>query len=179
MRIISGKYRGKRLVAPKNLPARPTTDFAKEALFNILRNRLDLDEVDVLDLFCGTGNISYEFASRDTKSILAVDKNYGCIKFVQETADALKMDQLNALKSDAFTFIEKCHVKFDLIFADPPYDLPGKTKLIDGIFDHQLLKEDGFFILEHSNYENFSEHPLFVETKKYSSVNFSFFYNKL
>src|SRR6056297_527079 len=121
MRIISGKYKGKRLTAPKKLPVRPTTDMAKEALFNILNNRFYFDELKVLDLFAGTGNISYEFASRGTEEITCVDAHYGCVKFISETAESFDMN-IETIKSDVYTYLENSSQKFNIIFADPPYD---------------------------------------------------------
>ena len=121
MRIISGLYKGRRITAPKKLPIRPTTDMAKEALFNILHHQYYFDGISVLDLFSGSGNISYEFASRGTEQITAVDDNYGCIKFITETATAFEMS-ISTIKSDVFKFLEKSKQKQDIIFADPPYD---------------------------------------------------------
>ena len=122
MRIISGKLKGRRISAPTNLPARPTTDMSKEALFNILNNRLYLDEISVLDLFSGIGSISLEFASRGTEDILAVDKHQGCVQFLEKTSKDLDLP-INTLKSDVFSFLNRTSRKFDLIFADPPYDM--------------------------------------------------------
>jgi 16S rRNA (guanine(966)-N(2))-methyltransferase RsmD len=125
MRIISGKYKGKRLTAPKKLPVRPTTDFAKEALFNILNNNYYFDEVILLDLFSGTGNISYEFASRGCNEITAVDINFGCVQFIDKTAKELSFS-INAIKRDVFKFLEKARVKANIVFADPPYDFSNE-----------------------------------------------------
>ena len=120
MRIISGLYKSRKIVAPKSLPVRPTTDMAKEGLFNILNNHFYFDEISVLDLFAGTGNISYEFASRGTTNIICVDQDFGCIKFINQTAEAFKMP-IHTIKSDVFKYLEKATVKSDIIFADPPY----------------------------------------------------------
>ena len=175
MRIISGKYRGKRLTAPTNLPARPTTDFAKEALFNILRSRIDFDDIKVLDLFSGTGNLSYEFASRGVHSILAIDNNFGCTRFISKTAKQLNADGLKVYKSDVFKYLEKASDQYDVIIADPPYQMENKERIAELIFERDLLKENGIFILEHPDQDDFSELPHFDTHKSYSSVNFSLF----
>jgi 16S rRNA (guanine(966)-N(2))-methyltransferase RsmD len=175
MRIISGKYKGKRLVAPGNLPARPTTDFAKEALFNLLSNRYFLDDVAVLDLFTGTGNISFEFASRGAQQITAVDSHNGSVRFIRKTAEDLGFDDLYAIRGDAFRFIKDGRGKYDIIFCDPPYELPKLETLPDLILESGMLKEDGLLVIEHGMHTSFEEHPQLEETRKYSSVNFSFF----
>tara|TARA_Y100000782_G_C10188132_1_gene268128 strand:+ start:730 stop:1266 length:537 start_codon:yes stop_codon:yes gene_type:complete len=175
VRIIRGKYRGKRIVAPTRLPVRPTTDFAKEALFNIIENMFHIEQLKVLDLFCGTGNISFEFASRGAEDILSVDKHFGCIRFVFDTAKSLEFDQLRTYKADAFKFIEKTEESFDLIFADPPYALKNLSALPDLIIANNLLAQDGILILEHGDDIQFENHPNLLMHRKYSSVNFSFF----
>ena len=141
MRIISGEFKGRRITAPKKLPVRPTTDMAKEALFNILNNQFYFDEISVLDLFAGTGNISYEFASRGTLQILAVDENYGCIKFINETAKDFEMP-ISTIKSDVFKFLEKFEPKTDIIFADPPYNFRqiNFLKFLNLVFQKNYLK---------------------------------------
>lgn len=175
MRIISGKFRGKRLQAPKNLPARPTTDFAKEALFNILGNRLDFHDLRVLDLFSGTGNLSFELVSRGAPFVLAIDNNFGCTRFIANTAKKLEADEIKVYKSDVFKYLKNSRDQFDLIIADPPYDLDNKTEIIDLIFEKELLSEDGIFVLEHPDQDSFSNHTNFVEHRSYSTVNFSLF----
>lgn len=176
MRIISGTYKGKRLTAPKKLPVRPTTDMAKESLFNILNNRFYFDELKVLDLFSGTGNISYEFASRGVEDITAVDAFPGCIQFISKTARELDF-RIDAIKADVFKYLERCSEKFDLIFADPPYALEttGFLKIVDLVFQQNLLLEDGVLVIEHSDQTDLSEHPKFSEQRKYGSSIFSFF----
>ena len=176
MRIISGKYKGKRLTAPKKLPVRPTTDMAKEALFNILNNRFYFDELKVLDLFSGTGNISYEFASRGAEQITAVDGFQGCVRFISKTARELEFS-INTIKSDVFKFLEGSPEKFDLIFADPPYDFSTDQflKIADLVFVKERLLEDGVLIIEHSDQTDLSEHPRFSEQRKYGGSIFSFF----
>ena len=175
MRIISGKYRGKGIVAPRNLPVRPTTDFAKEALFNLLNNRFYLDEVTVLDLFAGTGNISYEFASRGARSITCVDANYNCTRFIKKTAESLAFDQIDAVKSDALKYLDRAYGQYDIVFADPPYDLAIHTALVDKVIGRGLIGEDGLFILEHDSSVHFEDHAHCIDSRKYGHVHFSLF----
>lgn len=176
MRIISGKYKGKRLQAPKKLPVRPTTDMAKEALFNILKNHYDFDEITVLDLFAGTGNISFEFASRGVDNIVSVDKDYGCVKFIAAVARELDMN-IRTFRDDAYKFLEKNTLKFDLIFADPPYQFEDKDfkKLVSLVFENKLLREDGMLVVEHSKFTDLSDMPHFTEQRRYGGSVFSFF----
>jgi len=176
MRIISGKHKSKRISAPKKLPVRPTTDMAKESLFNILNNHFYFDAIDVLDLFAGTGNISYEFASRGTKNIVAVDAFFGCIKFINETAKTLDLD-ITTYKSDVFKFLEKTPIKSDVIFADPPYDFEEAQflKIADLVFENELLNEDGLLIIEHSKHTDLTKHPKHSYDKRYGGNVFSFF----
>ena len=176
MRIISGTYKGRRLTAPKKLPVRPTTDMAKEALFNILNNRYYFDEVKVIDLFSGTGNISFEFASRGTENITAVDAHYGCVKYINSVVKEFDFN-ITTLKSDVFKFLERTALNADVIFADPPYDMDSEQflKIANLIFERELLEEGGLLIIEHSNQTNLSEHPQFSFSKKYGGNLFSFF----
>ncbi|WP_299229388.1 16S rRNA (guanine(966)-N(2))-methyltransferase RsmD [uncultured Psychroserpens sp.] len=176
MRIISGQYKGRRITAPKKLPVRPTTDMAKESLFNILNNQYYFDELSVLDLFAGTGNISYEFASRGTEYITAVDENFGCIKFINETADTFNMN-ITTVKSDVFKFLEKIKQKYTIIFADPPYDftLESFSKIPQLVFKSNLLEENGLLIVEHSKHTNLSEVEHYSHSKSYGGNTFSFF----
>ncbi|MEJ6674547.1 MAG: RsmD family RNA methyltransferase [Flavobacteriales bacterium] len=178
MRIISGKLKSRRLSAPKNLPVRPTTDMAKESLFNILNNSYFFDSIAVIDLFSGTGNISYEFASRGTKTIHAVDAHFGCIKYINETAKQLDLD-ISTFKSDVYKFLEKTSLKADVIFADPPYDFEEAqfVKIVDLVFDRGLLKEDGVLIVEHSKHTDLSTHEKHIYDKRYGGNVFSFFEN--
>ena len=179
MRIISGIHKGKRITAPKKLPVRPTTDMAKEALFNILNNRYYFDEISVLDLFAGTGNISYEFASRGTNRISAVDSEYGCIRFITDTSDTLKME-IEAIKCDVFDYLERTKAKFDVIFADPPYDIPLKEfeKIPALVFGNNLLLDNGTLVIEHGNQTQLSHLHHFSEKRKYGGSIFSFFENR-
>lgn len=176
MRIISGKLKGRRLKAPKNLPVRPTTDMAKEGLFNILNNLYYFDGISVIDLFSGTGNISYEFASRGTKSIYAIDANYNCIKYIYNTAKSLDLD-INTYKSDVYTFLDKTSLQADVVFADPPYDFETDKflQIADTIFEKNLLKQDGVLIIEHSKHTDLSNHKNHSYDKRYGGNVFSFF----
>ena len=175
MRIISGILRGKQIRPPANFKARPTTDFAKESLFNILVHQYDLEDMDVLDLFAGTGSISYEFASRGVRSVLAVEKAAPHYKFIQETARQLQMDQLTVLRTDAFRYLQKPVQSFDIIFADPPYDHPRIPDLPDLVMDTKILNSKGIFILEHPGNYSFTAHARFLQHRKYGGVNFTFF----
>ncbi len=174
MRIISGKYKGKKIVAPKEINARPTTDYGKESLFNILENRIDLDGIKVLDLFGGTGNISYEFASRGASEVICVDKSMASYKFINTFAHQNNMP-LKAIKSDVFKFLSKPLKKFPLIFADPPYQLKNILQLPSSILDNNWLEEDGLLIIEHGKDTDFSKEKLYRETRVYGHVCFSFF----
>lgn len=178
MRIIGGTYRGKQIITPKNLPVRPTTDFAKEGLFNILNNRIDLEECVVLDLFCGTGNITLEFASRGAQKIYAIDMHSPCINFVRDSAKVLKMGNVYTERADVFKYLEKCQSKFDLIFADPPYELTTISNIRDLVFEKELLNENGLLIIEHGPRTSFADKEFYMETRKYGNVNFSFFKKK-
>ncbi len=176
MRIVSGKYKGKRIDAPRKLPVRPTTDMAKEALFNILNNRYFFPELSVLDLFSGIGSISLEFASRGCEDITSVDAHAGCVSFLDATSEKLEAD-IKCIRSDALSYLRKTPKKFDLIFADPPYDLEREEliQLVDQVMDRELLKEDGALILEHSTRMKLDDNPFFAESRKYGGSSFSFF----
>lgn len=194
MRIISGTYKGRRISPPKNISARPTTDFAKESLFNLLNNRMDFEGIDMLDLFAGTGSIGLEFISRGARDVIAVEMAHTQQNFIIQTCKLLNIKNLNLIRGDVFKFINSCKMQFDFIYADPPYDLPQLSKIPDLIFkdnpstnmtdsvdansnhDHNtLLKPDGIFVLEHSKNNDFSTHPHYVETRKYGNVHFTFF----
>ncbi|MFK8059333.1 MAG: RsmD family RNA methyltransferase [Polaribacter sp.] len=176
MRIISGKLKGRRFRVPKNLPVRPTTDMAKESLFNILNNLYYFDAISVIDLFSGTGNISFEFASRGAKSIYAIDANFGCIKHIFNTAKDLELD-INTYKSDVYKFLDKTTMQADVIFADPPYNFEEEqfVKIVDTIFEKKLLLEEGVLIVEHSKHTDLSKHPKHSYDKRYGGNVFSFF----
>lgn len=177
MRIISGIWKGRRIAVGSDIKARPTTDFAKEGLFNLLNNRIDFDDIEVLDLFSGTGSISMEFISRGASSSTAIEMNDKHCNYIRKAASILKTDKVFVLKTDVFRFLEGCSKKYDLIFADPPYDLQKLVEIPDLIFSKSLLKEDGLFVLEHSSKQDFSSHPNFESHRAYGNVNFSFFQN--
>lgn len=178
MRIISGLYKGRRISAPKKLPVRPTTDMAKEALFNILNNQYYFDEISVLDLFSGTGNISYEFASRGTENIIAVDKDFGCIKFISQTSDEFGFN-IQVIKADVFKYLESSNLKHTIIFADPPYDFSfdAFSKIPESVFNKELLQKDGMLIIEHSKHTDLSNLEHYTYSKSYGGNMFSFFKN--
>jgi len=175
MRIISGTFKGRRLTPPKNITARPTTDFAKESLFNLLQNRIEFEGTDMLDLFAGTGGIGIEFVSRGAREVTSVEMAHTQQNFIISTCRLLGIRNLQLIRGDVFKFIAACHTQYDFIYADPPYALDKLATLPDLVFEHQLLKEGGWFVLEHSKADEFSEHPHFVEHRKYGNVNFSFF----
>ena len=175
MRIISGKYRGRTINPPRNLRARPTTDFAKENLFNVLNNLVDFEECDVLDLFAGTGSISYEFASRGAKSVTSVEINPVHYNFIRETARQLGITNLHPVKANVFLYLKSCPKKFDVIFSDAPYDLEGSEEVIREVFERDLLTPDGLLIFEHSKKMDFSQYEGFWQLRSYGSVQFSFF----
>ena len=176
MRIISGKYKGRRINAPKNLPVRPTTDMSKEALFNVLNNHFNFSELRILDLFAGTGNISYEFASRGSIAISSVDEDFGCVKFIKQTAAEFDFP-VAAIKSDVFKFIERSNSSYDIVFADPPYGLNQTVfeKLVLLIFEKKLLNEDGMVVIEHSKHTKLNHLEHFSFEKSYGGSIFSFF----
>ncbi len=176
MRIISGTYKGRRITAPKKLPVRPTTDMAKEALFNILNNQFYFDEISVLDLFAGTGNISYEFASRGTETIICVDQDFGCIKFINQTAEAFDMP-IQTIKSEVYKYLENTKQQSTIIFADPPYAFTVEqfSKISELIFQNDLLEKEGLLIIEHSKHTDLSNLANFSYSKSYGGNMFSFF----
>ena len=175
MRIISGKFKGKRILPPHQITARPTTDFAKEGLFNLLNNKIDFEGIDVLDLFAGTGGIGFEFVSRDCRSVISIEQNDRHCNFIRKVCSDLKITNLSLIKTDVFRFMKSSHIQFDLVFADPPYELEDFSTIPDLVFMHQLLKNDGLFVLEHGSKNDFSLHPHFVDHRHYGNVNFSFF----
>jgi len=174
MRIISGKFRGKKITAPKDLPVRPTTDQAKESLFNVLNNEYDLQEVKVLDLFSGTGNVSYEFISRGAVKVISVDANYKCFQFHKKTKQELALDNYFPFKGDVFRAIKSIDEKFDIVFADPPYQLKGIENLADTLLELDIYKENAKLIIEHGK-ETVYKHEKLDQHRKYGSVNFTFF----
>ena len=175
MRIISGRCGGRNITPPKNLRARPTTDFAKENLFNVLGNRLDFEELEVLDLFAGTGSISIELVSRGCDRVISIEKDPQHLAFISQIMREVKTDKCFPMRADVFKYIERCNEQFDFIFADPPYALKGLETIPSLIFEKGLLKEDGLLVLEHGKDNHFEDNPNFIERRVYGSVNFSFF----
>ena len=175
MRIISGTYGGRRLSPPKNITARPTTDFAKESLFNLLNNRMDFEGIDVLDLFAGTGGIGIECVSRGAREVTAVEIAHVQQNWIISCCKQLGIRNLSVIRGDVFKFLSACRTKYDLIFADPPYALEQLPTLPDLILGQDILKEDGWLVIEHGKDTNFTSHLRHVETRTYGSVHFSFF----
>ena len=160
---------------PRTFSARPTTDFAKESLFNILANRMDLEGATALDLFAGTGSISIELVSRGCSNVVSVEKDPAHYSFICKVMETVKTDRCLPIKGDVFKYIASTSTQFDFIFADPPYQLENLADIPDLVFDNNLLAPDGIFVLEHGSKNNFSAHPRFTDMKRYGSVHFSFF----
>lgn len=175
MRIIGGRLKGIRFNAPESLPVRPTTDMAKEALFNILYNTYDFEECEVLDLFCGTGNISFEFASRGIKKVTAVDKHSGCIYWVKSVIEKHQLNEIEVQKADAFKFLDQHNKTYQIIFADPPYNLPTIPLIPELVIKNNLLTNNGLLIVEHPSLLKMNNLPGFTETRRYGNSSFSFF----
>ena len=179
MRIISGKLGGRRINPPAQMPyTRPTTDIAKEGLFNILQNNLDFSDLKTLDLFGGTGSISYELASRGVEDLTIVEKDNKMHAFIKKTSEDLKLENFKVVKSDVFRFIEQCKEKYDFIFAGPPYALQNIDDLPKLIFEKNLLNPDGWFILEHTPRNNYKDFPFFKSERNYGTTIFSVFINQ-
>lgn len=176
MRIIRGILKTKRITVPKSFPSRPTTDFAKEGLFNILENRFDFEELELLDLCAGTGNISFEWLSRGAKKVVAVDANFNSTRHIKKLAkDFGLINQIHVVKSDVLNFLGKNEQAFDLIFADPPYDLKVHEEIVKLVFERNLLKEDGLLVVEHGKRTDLSQLPHFELSRTYGNVIFSLF----
>lgn len=175
MRIIRGKYGRRRFDVPTNITARPTTDFARENIFNVLENLVDFDDLVALDLFSGTGAISFEMLSRGCASVTAIEKATTQYNFIRKVAQQLNCQNINILKGDAFRYMETSLAKYDIIFADPPYDHPRFAEIPMLILNSQMLKPDTIIVVEHSRDHDFSALPHFVELRTYGSVNFSIF----
>lgn len=173
MRIIRGKYGRRRFDVPKNITARPTTDFARENIFNVIENIIDIDGIEALDLFAGTGAISLELLSRGAARVTAVEKAMTQYAFIRRTAEQLGERNLNLIKGDVFKFLAAPHGQFDFIFADPPYDLPRFGEIPQLVLQADILKPDGLFVIEHSRAYDFSTLPGFADHRVYGSVNFS------
>lgn len=175
MRIITGQFKGRHFDIPRTFKARPTTDFAKENIFNVLNGYIDFDGITALDLFAGTGSISLELVSRGCKEVVSVEKDRDHARFIADCMKKINAENDILIRGDVFRFLKSCHQKFDLIFADPPYVLPELDTLPDLVFEHDLLAADGVFVFEHGKHNDFSAHPRFKEHRSYGSVNFSIF----
>lgn len=179
MRVVTGKYKGRHFEVPRSFKARPTTDFAKENLFNVLQGYLDFDEEPVaLDLFAGTGSITLELLSRGCSRVIAVEKERLHYNFIRQFVEKLQDPNAIIVCGDVFKYVSRLNEQFDFIFADPPYQLPNLEELPDIIMARGLLRPDGLFVLEHGKTNDFSSHPCFVDHRSYGSVNFSFFQEK-
>jgi 16S rRNA (guanine(966)-N(2))-methyltransferase RsmD len=176
MRIIAGKYKSRKITPPKNLPVRPTTDRAKESLFNILTNLLDFKNLIALDLFSGTGAITFELVSRGCNDVTTVDLNKSCTTWIRKAADNFQMENILVKQADSFRFIAQSLRQYQFIFADPPYNLEHIEDISRQIFKNDLLKEDGWLVVEHPKGIDFSEQQYFSSHRKYGKVNFSFFH---
>lgn len=175
MRIITGQFKGRHFDIPRTFKARPTTDFAKENIFNVLNGYIDFDGITALDLFAGTGSISLELVSRGCKEVVSVEKDRDHARFIADCMKKINAENDILIRGDVFRFLKSCHQKFDLIFTDPPYALPELDTLPDLVFEHDLLAADGVFVFEHGKHNDFSAHPRFKEHRSYGSVNFSIF----
>jgi 16S rRNA (guanine(966)-N(2))-methyltransferase RsmD len=175
LRIIGGQHKGRRINPPSNLKARPTTDFAREGLFNILNNRVDFENLSVLDLFSGTGSISYEFASRGALEVHLVEKDHVHISGIKKILKELDLRNVRPIHIDVKAYLRTCSFKYDIVFADPPFELSWLKELPDLVTEAGIIKEEGFFILEHPRDISFAGHPQFFEHRNYGGVNFSFF----
>ncbi len=175
MRIITGQYKGRHFDVPRSFKARPTTDFAKENIFNVLNAYIDFEGTTALDLFSGTGSISLELLSRGCSTVVSVEADRDHHAFIKQCIAKLATDRCMTIRGDVFRFVKSCRQQFDFIFADPPYALKELSSIPDLIFSRNLLKPDGIFVFEHGKDNDFSSHPCFVEHRSYGSVNFSLF----
>ena len=175
MRIIGGTHRSRQFHIPNNSAIRPTTDFAKEALFNILQHRIDFENVTALDLFSGSGSISYEFASRGCKHITAIEKKPDCCNFIKKKSHEFGLENICVINMDVFKYLNLCTCTFNIIFADPPFKLQNIKRIPELVFEKKLLAENGMLIVEHSSEINFSEIKQLTEKRDYGTVNFSIF----
>ena len=175
MRIITGKYKGRHFDIPRTFKARPTTDFAKENIFNVLNGYIDFDGCEALDLFSGTGSITLELLSRGCAHVTSIELDRDHHRFICDCVKKLNTDDCLPLRADVFRFIKSCRQQYDFIFADPPYALKELPQIPDLVFERELLKPDGILVFEHGKDHDFSQHPRFVEHREYGSVNFSLF----
>ena len=178
MRIISGTKKHYNLGFPSNVKLRPTTDFCKEAIFNIISLYFNFEDMDILDLFAGTGAVGFEFASRGARKITSIDNNYSCVNFIRSESSKLNFSNINSSKQDALKFLQHTNEKYDLIFADPPYDYKFYSNICEIVFDRDLLKHKGWLLLEHSRANNFTSIPFFIENRKYGETYISIFHKK-
>jgi len=178
MRIVGGKYKGRIFTPNKKFKARPTTDIAKEALFNILSNRFDFTNKNILDLFSGTGSIGYEFISRGAENVTFVENHFPHVQFIRDVIQRLEINNARIIRKDVFKYLKRSKEKFDIIFCDPPFDMHEINNIPDSVFKSGTLKDKGIFIIEHSKSHDFSKHPFFTEVRRYGKVNFSFFTNQ-
>ncbi len=176
MRIIAGKYKSRKINPPANLPVRPTTDRARESLFNILNNLVEFQKMVVLDLFSGTGAVSFEMISRGCKEVTAVDQNRNCTEWIRHAAKEFQMQNMQVRQADSFRFIKQNPKKYDLIFADPPYNLDRIEDISQHIFSNNILNNNGWLVIEHPKEIDFANQPFFHSHRKYGKVNFSFFH---
>lgn len=175
MRIITGIYKGRHFDIPRSFKARPTTDFAKENIFNVLTQYVDFDGAEALDLFSGTGSISLELVSRGCQTVVSVEMDRDHHRFIQECLKKLNTKACIPIRGDVFRFVKSCRQQYDFIFADPPYALKELPQIPDLVLQKGILKEDGIFVFEHGKDHDFSEHPNFIEHRQYGSVNFTLF----
>jgi len=175
MRIISGFLKGRKIDPPKEFSARPTTDFAREGLFNLLFNRKEIQGAKVLDLFTGSGTVGFEFISRGAAEVVAVDSDMAVIKFIRKKAEEFNTPQMKPFRFDAVQYISRAGTTFDIVFCDPPFDRENLHEIPDAVFAHKLLKPEGVFILEHENIHTFETHPNYLEDRSYGRVKFTFF----
>jgi len=175
MRIIGGIHGGRKFHPPAKIPARPTTDIAKEGLFNTLQNMIDFEELKVLDIFGGTGSISYELASRGATDITLIERDKLTVQFIKKTTAELGFDNFKIIQGDVFKFLNSCNDDYDFIFAGPPYALQEIDELPVIVFERNLLRKDGVFVLEHTPRNNYEDHPNFVKVKNYGTTLFSYF----
>lgn len=176
MRIVSGIYGRRRFQVPATFKARPTTDFAKENLFNVLSHLIDLDDCEALDLFAGTGSISFEFVSRGCRTVTAVEQDRAHAAFIAKVAEELNTDALQLIRGDAFRFLNTAHAaSYDIVFADPPFSLPTLPEIPRLVLEKKIVREGGLFIMEHSKDHDFSILPHFQQQRIYGAVHFSIF----
>ena len=175
MRVITGIYKGRHFDVPRSFKARPTTDFAKENLFNVLTGYMDFEGIRALDLFAGTGSISIELLSRGASQVVSVEADRDHARFIRQCMEKLGTHNHQLIKGDVFRFLKQCHIQFDFIFADPPYDLPNFAEVPERILNSAMLKDDTIVVIEHSKNYDFSHLPHFWQHRSYGSVNFSIF----